>query len=492
MVSLGALFASACAQDIPGIVPPTDRFYFPVGITFVPGPTLKDDVIIVASSDFDQRFNAGTLMSFYVDDLVGTSTRSLIHLSSASGATVAATLGGKARSIKKIPAFTGELLYVGPTDRGAADVGRGLIFSALRGRNELLAVEVGPDPQGRFGNLDCSAAGGSKSDPAIDCTDIYTRKTGSLDPYAMAFVPTSSVVAIAHLRPEVNPDQTVNTIITLASVPLFQQRISSKNQAIEPILQPPDGSSSRFQFNNIAGATGVAFVPKSATGSFDALYVAQRYATATVPLIFTDFLLQPQPSGLFLTADTRSIPMGTLVAASEMRGVVASEDGRRVYVIVRFPGVVATSPQSGIAVVDTERLVLLSVLQVGSELEHPILVPRKFGPRNAPLIYVPDIREDVIYVIDAANDTLAIAGQITGVIPRIQPTSGHLFQARGISSPGELVYVDHGDQKYIFASNFENSTVAVIDVTDPNPSKQRLVGRIGPAINPDGTPEGPE
>ena len=69
------VLTAACAQDIAGVSPFDPRggratqLHFPLGMVLVPGQTPAMDRLIVANTNFDQRFSAGSLMSLSVDAL---------------------------------------------------------------------------------------------------------------------------------------------------------------------------------------------------------------------------------------------------------------------------------------------------------------------------------------------------------------------------------------------------------------------------------------
>jgi len=56
--SIAALFASACSFNNPGEAPPRGKIYFPTAIA------IADDHLLVANSNFDIRYNAGSLQAY--------------------------------------------------------------------------------------------------------------------------------------------------------------------------------------------------------------------------------------------------------------------------------------------------------------------------------------------------------------------------------------------------------------------------------------------
>src|SRR6476620_8999839 len=61
------VLASGCAPEAKPRPPPTDAFYFPTGIAHAPFGGTDAGLLIVASSNFDKRYDFGSLTSVNLD-----------------------------------------------------------------------------------------------------------------------------------------------------------------------------------------------------------------------------------------------------------------------------------------------------------------------------------------------------------------------------------------------------------------------------------------
>ena len=159
----------------------------------------------------------------------------------------------------------------------------------------------------------------------------------------------------------------------------------------------------------------------------------------------------------------------------------------RAYVSLRFVDS-ADSNNAAIAVVDLTGgdVEPLSILEVGEELGRPVLVESSTTGRSRRLLYVPDIRSDSIWVIDASTDVLKVVHQISGRLTRPGATPERV---RLLDAPSTVVFAERGDRRLGFVSNFSNSTMAILDASDPDPRNHEIVARLGEVLLPDGTNE---
>src|SRR5258706_13663514 len=61
----------SCASNSPAKPPPADAFYFPSGIVHTDVPGTDGGVIYVASSNFDRRFDFGSVLPVAIDKIEG-------------------------------------------------------------------------------------------------------------------------------------------------------------------------------------------------------------------------------------------------------------------------------------------------------------------------------------------------------------------------------------------------------------------------------------
>lgn len=506
---VGALVLSvlgACAVDQPGIPPPRRQLYFPVGIDLVPGPATSDDVLVVANSDFDQRYNAATVLSLSVDALLaGTASAARVQTEGGTSPAVAFVddVSPSVKSELRILPFAGHLRYIpdpppaatsssSTSTSGGRGSGQGLVAIPTRGNNALTLLGI------KDGAFDCSSGGGAPV-AGTDCTNGYVFGTGSLDPYDVAYDPDNGgTLAIAHLRPYTDPSANVFLDVPLVSIPDFKSRLAAKDWSRQIVRG--------HLFPNVDGATGVVFarypgLPDAAkpNGSF---FVSQRFPDANSLVTLAAFDVHygtGQDGGPALTPGDTAL-IGNITQAGEIRGLALTPPGeRRAYLVARYQTLVngtltTTMYTSAIIVVDVEEgrvlsnqmpMTVLTTFPVGQELEKPYLYEPGDGRR---LLYVPDIRLDEIFVIDVRGDQPVVVNEIRGRFPRV--VNGRMIAAHTLDAPVSMTFVRRPPKTYAFVSNFANSTIAVLDISAFDPAEHRLIGRIGTALNPDGSVEG--
>src|SRR5262249_16954637 len=137
---------------------------------------------------------------------------------------------------------------------------------------------------------------------------------------------------------------------------------------------------------------------------------------------------------------------------------------------------------------------LLSLIEVGDELEHPFVRERQVNGQTERLLYIPDIRRDMIFVLDATEDKPLVIQEILGRKDRflVAGNPSTFLVAHPLDAPNAMVFAEDRDGRSLaFVSNFSNATVSVIDVTDIDPRKHRIIARFGSVIYPDKSGETP-
>ncbi len=477
LISIALVATTACAETLPGEVPPLEQttgddalpvMHFPLGLTVVPGANAAADRLIVNNTNFDQRFNAATLLALSVDELIA----------KIRGTTDEVGLFDElpVRSGVKVHDFGGRLLAV-PRSDGSTDV-----FVPSRGRNRLTRVVV------KDGALSCSTP---NVEPlrAVDCTQAYVVHTGGSDPFSVVHIPdsTEGLLAVGHLRPSVTrvgDSNRVTGTVSLVDLETFTERarIEERNVGKSDADRVPYVSPVvAVQLSGVPGVAGLAAIQKS--GAEHGIFVAGRDGAAGVTLPLSDFNLT-RPDNRFDLSEQSRLFIGRETRAVESRGLIYDAARQRLFVSLRFfePG---DASNSGIATValegDTMRV--LSIVEVGEEIGQPVL--RMHGTPPRPLLYVTDIHTDQIYIVDVTADLATVVAQIGG-----RWTDGGGQRRELLDAPAEIVFVErHGVG---FVSNFGNATIAVLDVSDPNPTRHRVVARFGPAVRSDGSVEGEE
>jgi hypothetical protein len=452
----------ACAQELPGTAPELDQLFYPSAMILVPGTTEAEDRIVVSNSNFDQRYNASTVMTLSVDELFAISEGLALD---APNSTM------PVKSAVRVPSLSGELAFVASSS-GSAE---GRVFVSSRGQNRLLMLNLSG------GTLDCSN-GDVELDLGLDCTRGHIVDSGGSDPFALVHLPASQGsgwMATAHLRITDRPREEIRPdigIVTFADIDLFEQRLldeAAGNVLTNPIL--------KVTVPSLNGVSGLA------AGKHDAPAGSRELILADLnPVSGAISVWEVDPSETDLTVRSASkVILGAEANISSTRGMVTTTDKERLYVSVRFSeGGGAFNAGIAIMARDGAGYRLLHVYEFGSELGHPTLRETSTGRR---LLYLGDIRGDQVWILDVTTDAPQIVGELTGRVEgRI---NGEPARLRIFDGPTSIVFASRGAKTLGFVGNFTNSTLAIIDVSDADPRKHRVLGRLGRVIEPDGTNE---
>lgn len=469
------LLGAACAEELPGIAPPEREVYFPIGMQVV-STAGAGDVLVVSSSNFDQRYNAGYVSTYSVAQL-------LALAGTGESTTFVDSLDGPAfLSRVRIEQFGGDLVYAEP-----AGGGPGRIFVPSRGRNLVTMIALGDD-----GVLSCDAGGLAPRTEAFDCTAAHEIRTFADDPFPLALAPPRAqhprgALLVGHLTPRSDAVRS-NAFLASMDVAAFEARLSGQvvGRPFDPELEEDERlPADQFQTIVVPDSGGVGGVAWSASAiDGDGAFLISSAGSLTggavsmVAASFTDDGTLTRRAALLLDLEASII---------QTRGIRISETATRAYVSVRFAeGQTISQFNAGIAIVDisTSPLRLVSVFEVGEELARPSLLERN----GARLLYLPDIRRDRIFIVDVTTDAPSLVGSIPGRANRT--IDGKILQARTLASPPQVAFTS--DEAYGFVANFANSTISVIDVSDPDPRAHRLIARLGRNIDAEGDEEMPE
>jgi hypothetical protein len=483
IVSLALTVSSGCQEDDPGVAAPTDQVYYPIGVQYVPGVSEADDVVLVLSSNFDQRYSSGTLTAFSVPrllELAGTdpsSTDTIFREDFQS------TAGSAILSQVRILSLAGELAYA-PDPAG--EPGRGWVFSAGRALNRVLMVRL-EDGRLRCDNVRADGSALPSFD-LTDCTEAHTVRTAFQDPFPLALVSSlgqAGLLAVGHLQ-SLDSSGSLVSRVGLVDVAAFEARLTS-----EAAGQTPEDPFEFLDVLNMEGSTGIAYVsPGALGGALGSLLVVARRDTQARGLRFGALAVEtstiPNAPTPFVLSDTGGLFLGPLTGAIESRGLIVSPDERRAYLSLRFTEA-GSSFNGAIGVIDLEgsQVRLLSVFSVGDELTRPVIFERS-GRR---WLLLADGRQDRIWVLDASTDDLVLVGDVSGRLERMGEDGP--FLARTLASPASIVLLPATSPTHALVTNFGNSTLALIDVRSGDPRAFRLVARLGRTIDGLGNSETP-
>jgi hypothetical protein len=454
------------------VIPPGDQLYFPLGIALLEG---SPRVLAVANTNFDQRYNAATLISLRVDEMIA-------QLPAAGAAEVSyiESIAPFVASSVRINNFASDIISVPGAQAGAYR-----LLVAHRGRNRLQLVEA------TNGALDCSTDRGTP-ELGIDCTPAYLARTQFGDPFAIAYSPVSQMVAVGHLLTQQEERQgPLLSALTVATLPGFDERIGVENgeanvdDAYLPKVVP---------FSNLSGTNALIYVPPEKIGTPLGSFLAagRRIGVETrTESSLNAFAVTSDPEAPLAQASTISVTLQNTAVIDEARGMALSPTSDRLYLSSRFRALDGT-PSSGIAIIELggPYLRAKSIAEGGDELGIPVVLERTIGERFQRWIYVPDILNDSVWIFDVTTDQALVLGEIQGRAMRTG--SDGTFAAHLFDGPAKIVFVEQNGRTFGFVSNFANSTIAVIDATSASPRDHRVIARFGSALDPDGHQEGSE
>ncbi len=423
---LAACLLAGCAQSDLGTPPPKDGFYYPISVAALERPD-SAPVLYVVSSNFDLRYNRGTVLAVDLAKLGTISGRMPVN-----GA-VDPDVGHVS-----IDHFGGEALLYTPRIRTGTEQ---RLFVTSRYAQTLYALTVdGPKIACADGGQDCLGQGLKMEDPK----DSNRRM---MDPFGMAL--DGEDLWVTHLHVADNPPETGENRVS------YMARLNAER------------FDSLELFNiGLAAAQGVARSPMG-------FYVAGRTLTGNegIQSMAVRFAPMTQQGPVVTSTTPPSIQTEDIVTGEtsiyEARGVALSSDRNRLFVTTRSP--------SGLMVIDVSPQVPQDGTSEYTQPRNTILGFRLLpsGPSAMTVIPRPGQR-DLVAVSCSGADTVALydddLGEISGLVSGIEDPYG----MAQVALPG------NASGRRLFVVSFGNHTVDVVDIPDlARPRTARMVGQLG-------------
>lgn len=479
---LGAtLGAVGCATDDAGITPPKDGFYFPVSVAVDP----VRDVLYVANSNADLRYNGGTLMALDLSALPTDLSQVVDAVQSgALDCSVDRIDASRWECSEKSLVIDSAVVRIGdfPSDLTIRSDG-GRLYLPVRGQEHLLWVDVAELPDGRV-DLRCSSespecAPGSTSDcPEFDCDADHEVATLAGSSQRL---PNEPFGVLAHEPVAVHVDaegrrQTCRDGVSAVPCACGAAPACSDERKVDCCSEASGldhvyvahlaGGEVSFFTSDAAGVRLVDFrggffeTASSIRGGF--ALAASLPGDPTTP-IYVSSRTASAVASFVIQQDRRIVaaPRAQIIAASpgtDVRGIAFSPGGEVLYAVSRSPSSLAAldmTPENGVP--RAEPLWLVEVCPDPAALRL-LQNPAKPQDPRAQLAYVVCFAEPVIYVVDT---------QLAQVVDRIYTGSG----ANGL-------VIDPRNRR-AFTPNFVENTVGVIDLDPSHSSYHRMVLRIG-------------
>lgn len=457
LLSLLALVVGAvgCAQELPTVDPELGQLHFPSGAALTP-PEAGEELLLVASTNFDLRFRSGTLQAFSVetiDALVEEALRSPSpgcppEAPRCSPARVE-DLGQALRGAVEIENYSGQVAIGQLPDGGLR------AFVPLRGDQTVVAVDVDPAADGA---LRCTDPG------EIRCRGVSFPRD---DPFSV--VATEGNVYVGHVGRDLDDDPI--GVIGAA------------------LVDDPMWSGGRGRFTRIdMGRTPVGGVVTRCQEGSDlcTLYATGRSVTeGNNPVFLFDFRAGELMSGPLFRRNVYPQQRGF-----DTRGLAVSTDGSEIYVASRFPPAVATidvtriqPPEESVCVVPAGELVPpegscpAGEVPLDGEAEPRFVVadlsPAPHGSNEVAVIARPlpggGVSDLVLLTTDQGlwfHDTRT--GGPAGSVAEVG------------TSPNRPVVRRRGDGFRIYVPSFGHGQLAVLDMPDPfRPATARVIAILG-------------
>ncbi len=419
---LGVALTVACAEPVPGTLPPKQGFAFPISLALSEPGGGEPSVLYVANSNFSLKYNRGTLLAI---DLSKLAPFEPVPTGGPAQLDVSAAID-PAKGYVYLPNFAGAIAAWScegcpPNSPPSA------IFVPIRGTPEVVAIRV------NGAALDCwdSPPGDDSSAGRQDCVhdpiQLSRGEARANEPFAAAVV--GARIAISH-----------------ASYGL----LDGAEAAFIAWLEPQNPRNVELFTLELADSEGVAHraAPATAMGAFGAaLYVTTSDVTALTPVRrLADGALED----LGLYAQGRF---------GEARGVAPSTDGERLFVTVRgsrYSSLPPTSGPNGMAILGLEE---------------------SAAPQLKAFVPLPEGASQLLAIArEGMRDLVAIACTDSNTVALYDDELGRVVSlAQGIAGPYSLVAgARPSGGVRLYVASFSGNGIELLDLEDPNHAERLL------------------
>ncbi len=568
--------------------------YLPVGLARVPAFTTTSapsgsDLLLVANSNFDQRYNAGTVTAYLLSELsrmIPTDSSTVAYLENLDP-----TDGGPAPFVGAVrtngaAGLLSVLRFDPNPDDDDPEIRSFLALptrfqqtlTLLEVRTDRVGVNFGMDPRAlppqvigstplacRFAadasecfGRPCESSNDVDRVGTTDCSETFTLPLVKSDPYMVAQLTDGDVtrnLAVTHLS--VDPFSFTVGVISFIEACELQDRFRglrtsdflvlsgpSRPQTscpehpseLFPGIEPPANPLPRdcrletgFRLNsdpNQAEFCGAAIRGLDSSSTVVPVQSLARSEAGEEPgpgfIVTTNRDLGGELNAVGVTEDTLilapafqpsdepnrtetfiapevGVDFSGVTAGFTTRGSVyveadeAAGTAGRLYTTIQIRQQVDSNTSAFVISSydpETEEFEVRNVFALGEELGGVLLSP--FAPPNRRWVYVLDARGDQIFLLDVTQDRPSLLFTLRGRGQRDLPDGGptdRTIVTFLLASPMQAVFDERDGRRLMYISNFENSTIAVFDVTDPNPVRHRIVARVGRDLNAAGTRE---
>jgi DNA-binding beta-propeller fold protein YncE len=408
---------AGCMPDTSGIDPPLDRLIYPTGLAMTKG----DGHVLVANSDFDLEYNAGTLVAIDISQTLGPDG-GVIADGEVSGNGDEYYVYPKIDTEQtiRIGAFASDLELTPAQDRAIVPV---------RGERAIVVVDVDDTKNGDL--LSCGEDEERRCDSAhrVESNDLHTLP---IEPYEVASLDFK----------EPNGQTT-----TLG----FATHLAGGEISLFVLRDGSSGGRAKAELIDVLGpvvpsASGIAVNPEN-----NDIFVSGRadpVSRVAVLRVLTD-----SENGWYARSpyfgQTNEISVGADVyGGTDARGLAVSPSGDRAFVVLRSP--------SALAELDATNYKFLDMTTVGSEPSVAAVYEDSVAG-STPYVFVLCFLTDQVFVVDP-DLMMVVAVRHVGQGP----------QAIAFDRTRRLAYV----------ANFRESTLSIIHATEPFDHLRDAKGRV--------------
>ncbi len=447
LVVISALaLLSGCTSEGALKIPPADRFYFPTAVHHQDGVGTGGR-LFVASSNFDGRFDFGSVTAINVDDLALPEFGApLLPECVAPDPT------------QPLPATCEPKVIPALGTAGAAG-SRVLTDSFGSGRFGTLSLPGGQtrlflptrEERDRVHVLDSDPAGANR----VECVGA-----GETTPEDCTLASGSPSMTYLELKDQGHPRaiQVVNVAVNQTSGAAY---VVHRTPAYEPLGTFLDPQSYVAQINGLDPLEESTAYHPIGIHTANAIALGERYGFI-VGFSFDPRVLAPPLLRLIdLNDPTRVLNANLALSVNTLDGrdVAVSSDGTRLYLLSRFPDLLLVLDLIG-GTTDAPQTVVVRQVALPDDPNQLQVIPR--GGGRGDLVVITCTQADAVVVYD--EDTGALAGQI----------SDFGRQPYGITADLQ------GAGARLYISNFADGQLGVLDIPDLNrPEDLRKVAVIG-------------
>lgn len=453
---LGAVLFAGCMPGTAGIEPPSDELIYPVGLAMTP----SGRYLVALNSNFDLKYNAGTLVAIDVSDLAealpseacpdGENDQRKCHLKVTDPVSRCSADGGECFLHESALIFKKDTVFLGAfaSDLEVTPKGDRLLIP-VRGSRAILIVDM-ESTAAAHDVLDCGQ-GTSGRECGNDHQVVDSGKSGDGIPDVTLPIEPYEVTSFDYEARDANGDvvwiTTYGAATHLASgeVSLFQiaeqDARTGQETGLAPTLVATVG-------NVIPGASGIATNPLSRdvdSSRAGEIYVTGRHDSSpdiAVLKLLTGGGTGPTHNNPYFNVVGRISLGQDLYSATDARGIAITSDGQRGYMVTREP--------SSLLAIDLAGRQMMGQTVVGAEPSSVYLYEHDGGTPDDPsddrtFAFVLCFSIDRVYIIETSTMEL-LTTRTTGAGP----------QALTVDRERGRVYI----------ANFRESTISVLTIED--------------------------